>query len=157
MCVAEEAAVRSRRVSLRPSQTTEEEREAGQEVSSPETSRPPPRCLHRQHGRHQTVRLPQLWRGRLAPPTGQNASILWGVIWILYLICFILIIIIIINLSISVSSQSPPSSPDEENHPDGVFVFRRKDGCQYFSVSFCSYGTHITLYRVSERQTDRMT
>ncbi|XP_034741667.1 enhancer of polycomb homolog 2-like [Etheostoma cragini] len=28
---------------------------------------------------------------------------------------------------------SPPSSPDEENHPDGVFVFRRKDGCQYFS------------------------
>ncbi|XP_028447312.1 enhancer of polycomb homolog 2 [Perca flavescens] len=30
---------------------------------------------------------------------------------------------------------SPPSSPDEENHPDGVFVFRRKDGCQYFSVN----------------------
>ncbi|XP_071328696.1 enhancer of polycomb homolog 2 isoform X3 [Trachinotus anak] len=28
---------------------------------------------------------------------------------------------------------SPPSSPDEENHPDGVFVFRRKAGCQYLS------------------------
>ncbi|XP_059198885.1 enhancer of polycomb homolog 2 isoform X2 [Centropristis striata] len=29
---------------------------------------------------------------------------------------------------------SPPSSPDdEENHPDGVFDFRRKAGCQYFS------------------------
>ncbi|XP_032366006.1 enhancer of polycomb homolog 2 isoform X2 [Etheostoma spectabile] len=28
---------------------------------------------------------------------------------------------------------SPPSSPDEENHPDGAFVFRRKDGCQYLS------------------------
>ncbi|XP_035532411.1 enhancer of polycomb homolog 2 isoform X1 [Morone saxatilis] len=28
---------------------------------------------------------------------------------------------------------SPPSSPDEENNPDGVFVFRRKAGCQYLS------------------------
>ncbi|XP_044072500.1 enhancer of polycomb homolog 2 [Siniperca chuatsi] len=28
---------------------------------------------------------------------------------------------------------SPPSSPDEENTPDGVFVFRRKAGCQYLS------------------------
>ncbi|XP_037618558.1 enhancer of polycomb homolog 2 isoform X2 [Sebastes umbrosus] len=28
---------------------------------------------------------------------------------------------------------SPPSSPDEENNPDGVFVFRRKTGCQYLS------------------------
>ncbi|XP_026150614.1 enhancer of polycomb homolog 2 [Mastacembelus armatus] len=28
---------------------------------------------------------------------------------------------------------SPPSSPDEENHPEGVFVFRRKAGCQYLS------------------------
>ncbi|XP_070694726.1 enhancer of polycomb homolog 2 isoform X2 [Pempheris klunzingeri] len=27
----------------------------------------------------------------------------------------------------------PPSSPDEEIHPDGVFVFRRKPGCQYLS------------------------
>ncbi|XP_035030044.1 enhancer of polycomb homolog 2 isoform X2 [Hippoglossus stenolepis] len=26
---------------------------------------------------------------------------------------------------------SPPSSPDEENNPDGLFVFRRKAGCQY--------------------------
>ncbi|XP_075968346.1 enhancer of polycomb homolog 2 isoform X2 [Anarhichas minor] len=28
---------------------------------------------------------------------------------------------------------SPPSSPDEENNPDGVYVFRRKAGCQYLS------------------------
>ncbi|XP_056146127.1 enhancer of polycomb homolog 2 [Lampris incognitus] len=28
---------------------------------------------------------------------------------------------------------SPPSEPDEENDPDGVFAFRRKAGCQYFS------------------------
>ncbi|XP_026232196.1 enhancer of polycomb homolog 2 isoform X2 [Anabas testudineus] len=28
---------------------------------------------------------------------------------------------------------SPPSSPDEENNPDGVFVFRRKAGCHYLS------------------------
>ncbi|KAF0026987.1 hypothetical protein F2P81_021724 [Scophthalmus maximus] len=28
---------------------------------------------------------------------------------------------------------SPPSSPDEENNPDGLFVFRRKAGCQYLS------------------------
>ncbi|XP_041806649.1 enhancer of polycomb homolog 2 isoform X2 [Chelmon rostratus] len=28
---------------------------------------------------------------------------------------------------------SPPSSPDEENNADGVFVFRRKAGCQYLS------------------------
>uniref|UniRef100_A0A8C5C3W8 Enhancer of polycomb homolog n=1 Tax=Gadus morhua TaxID=8049 RepID=A0A8C5C3W8_GADMO len=28
---------------------------------------------------------------------------------------------------------SPPSEPDEENDPDGVFAFRRKAGCQYLS------------------------
>ncbi|XP_045910716.1 enhancer of polycomb homolog 2 isoform X1 [Micropterus dolomieu] len=28
---------------------------------------------------------------------------------------------------------SPPSSSDEESSPDGVFVFRRKAGCQYLS------------------------
>uniref|UniRef100_A0A665X891 Enhancer of polycomb homolog n=1 Tax=Echeneis naucrates TaxID=173247 RepID=A0A665X891_ECHNA len=28
---------------------------------------------------------------------------------------------------------SPPSSPDEESNSDGVFVFRRKAGCQYLS------------------------
>ncbi|XP_077947164.1 enhancer of polycomb homolog 2 isoform X2 [Gasterosteus aculeatus] len=28
---------------------------------------------------------------------------------------------------------SPPSSPDGENDPDGVYVFRRKAGCQYLS------------------------
>ncbi|XP_028250296.1 enhancer of polycomb homolog 2 [Parambassis ranga] len=33
----------------------------------------------------------------------------------------------------SVASLSPPPSPDEENNPDGVFVFRRKAGCQYLS------------------------
>uniref|UniRef100_A0A3P8TF84 Enhancer of polycomb homolog n=1 Tax=Amphiprion percula TaxID=161767 RepID=A0A3P8TF84_AMPPE len=27
--------------------------------------------------------------------------------------------------------QSPPSSTDDENSPDGIFVFRRKAGCQY--------------------------
>lgn len=35
--------------------------------------------------------------------------------------------------------QSPPSSADEENNPDGVFVFRRKAGCQYLSVSLSSF------------------
>ncbi|XP_067371159.1 enhancer of polycomb homolog 2 isoform X2 [Channa argus] len=29
---------------------------------------------------------------------------------------------------------SPPSSPDEENNPDGLFVFRRRAGCQYLSL-----------------------
>lgn len=29
--------------------------------------------------------------------------------------------------------QSPTSSTDDENNPDGVFVFRRKAGCQYLS------------------------
>ncbi|XP_067110174.1 enhancer of polycomb homolog 2 [Osmerus mordax] len=28
---------------------------------------------------------------------------------------------------------SPPSEPDEENDPDGVFAFRRKAGCQYLA------------------------
>ncbi|XP_029937075.1 enhancer of polycomb homolog 2 isoform X2 [Myripristis murdjan] len=28
---------------------------------------------------------------------------------------------------------SPPSEPDEENDPDGLFAFRRKAGCQYLS------------------------
>ncbi|KAF7652650.1 hypothetical protein LDENG_00094040 [Lucifuga dentata] len=28
---------------------------------------------------------------------------------------------------------SPPSEPDEENDPDGVFAFRRKAGCHYLS------------------------
>uniref|UniRef100_A0A667Y087 Enhancer of polycomb homolog n=1 Tax=Myripristis murdjan TaxID=586833 RepID=A0A667Y087_9TELE len=32
---------------------------------------------------------------------------------------------------------SPPSEPDEENDPDGLFAFRRKAGCQYLSVSVC--------------------
>uniref|UniRef100_A0A9J8B7T6 Enhancer of polycomb homolog n=1 Tax=Cyprinus carpio carpio TaxID=630221 RepID=A0A9J8B7T6_CYPCA len=31
---------------------------------------------------------------------------------------------------------SPASEPDEENDPDGIFAFRRKDGCSYHAVSF---------------------
>uniref|UniRef100_UPI0037E9413B enhancer of polycomb homolog 2 isoform X2 n=1 Tax=Semicossyphus pulcher TaxID=241346 RepID=UPI0037E9413B len=31
------------------------------------------------------------------------------------------------------ASASSASSADEENHPDGVFVFRRRDGCFYLS------------------------
>uniref|UniRef100_A0A8C2BZ26 Enhancer of polycomb homolog n=1 Tax=Cyprinus carpio TaxID=7962 RepID=A0A8C2BZ26_CYPCA len=30
---------------------------------------------------------------------------------------------------------SPASEPDEENDPDGIFAFRRKDGCSYHAVS----------------------
>lgn len=31
--------------------------------------------------------------------------------------------------------QSPSSEPDEENDPDGGFVFRRRAGCHYLAVS----------------------
>lgn len=60
VCVSE-AGLHQRRVSLR--QTKEEEHQTGQTVSSAETSRSR-RFLHRQPGRHQTVRLPQLRRRR---------------------------------------------------------------------------------------------
>lgn len=75
-----------------------------------------------------TVHLPR-WS---ACYTLKNTEEYWrilknAVIWCLwYWICFMCF-------------QSPPSSPDEENIPDGLFVFRRKAGCQYLSVSFFSF------------------
>lgn len=138
VCVsdAEEAGVRQRRASLWSDETKEEDHQTGQIVSSAETSRPTARSLHRQQGRHQTVRLPQLRRGgQSAATTGQHhicLSIMWSscgrtgeYLWLWIFVCL--------------SLQSPPSSPDEENNPDGVFVFRRKAGCQYLSVSFSSF------------------
>lgn len=62
VCVSE-AGLHQRGASLRPDQT-KEELQTGQTVSSTETSRPTRRSLHCQPGRHQTVRLSQLWRGR---------------------------------------------------------------------------------------------
>lgn len=39
-------------------------------------------------------------------------------------------------LTVFWSPQCPSSSSDEEqNNPDGVYVFRRKAGCEYLSVS----------------------